>query len=364
MSRIPIGIDLEGDGAHPAAWRVSHHSPAELFDPRLIAARIAAVDAAGLGFATFPERQDAASGPDVLAALDPIETASFAAASSTRIGLVPTANAIHAEPYHLANQLSTLDWASQGRGGWLVRAVDSAEVASGYGRAPHADGATAVREARDVVGAVRRLWDTWEDDVLIADAAGDRFLDLDRWHYADVVGESFSIKGPGLLPRPPQGQLVVWAEEAHGALAPLVDVAVVTGPSDRWVIARARAAAEAGIPRTVASVEIVLAAEGLSAAERLHALDASTPWPAGERLRIAGSPAHVASRLTALAVHVDGIRLHPAVIDVDLPIIASDVLPRLDDAGVLRAPASGETLRDQFELARPANVFALAREER
>lgn len=362
MSPIPIGIDLEGEGAHPAAWRAADHAPASLLAPARIRSRIAAVDASGLGFATLPEfgGQDPAS--EVRAGLDTIEAAVFGAAASSRIGLVPTVNAIHAEPYHLANQLNTLDWASRGRGGWLVRAADSPDIAAGYGRAPHADDAAAVREARDVVAAVRRLWDTWEDGILIADRDGDRFLDLDRWHYADAEGETFHIRGPGLLPRPPQGQLVVWAEEPDPLLAPLVDVAVVSGRSLEQVIARSRRAADHGVPRRVAAVEIALDARGASAADRLHDLDRATSWAPGERLRVAGSAAEVADRLAALAPHVDGIRLHPAVIDVDLPVIADELLPRLQTAGVLRVPLADETLRDQLGLARPANVFELARE--
>lgn len=360
MSRIPIGIDLAGEGAHPAAWRAAAHPPTALVEPARVAARVAAVDAAGLGFATFPERPDAASG--VAAVLDAIETAAFASAFTTRIGLVPAATAVHAEPYHLANQLNTLDWASRGRGGWLVGAADSAELAAGYGRAPHADEGSAVREARDVVAAARRLWDTWEDDVLIADQDGERFLDLDRWHYADAAGETFRIKGPGLLPRPPQGQLVVWADDPDAALAALVDVAIVAGATVPRSAARARSAVERGAARSVVEVEIVLDAAGSTAADRLRTLDRARPWAPGERLRIGGSPAEAADRLGELAGDVDGIRLHPAVLDVDLPVIADELLPRLDAAGVLREPAAGETLRDLFGLARPVNVFALARE--
>jgi len=152
----------------------------------------------------------------------------------------------------------------------------------------------------------------------------------------------------------------VWADEPHPVLAPLVDVAVVSGRSSQQLVARAAAAAEQGVPRRVASVEVALDARGESATERLRALDGATEWATGDRLRIVGSPAEVAEGLAALAPHVDGIRLHPAVIDVDLAVLADEVLPRLDAAGVLRVPLPGETLRDLFGLARPANVFALA----
>ena len=41
--------------------------------------------------------------------------------------------------------------------------------------------------------AVRRLWDTWEDEILASR------------HESDVAGDALSVTGQGLLPRPPQG---------------------------------------------------------------------------------------------------------------------------------------------------------------
>ena len=73
-----------------------------------------------------------------------------------------------------------------------------------------------------------RLWDSWEDDAVIRDVATSRYLDRDRLHYIDFNGETFSVKGPAIVPRPPQGQLVVLAP--HRACCPTrtVDVALVT----------------------------------------------------------------------------------------------------------------------------------------
>ena len=64
---------------------------------------------------------------------------------------------------------------------------------------------------------VRRLWDSWEDDAEIRDAATGRFIDRDKLHYIDFHGRHFSIKGPSIVPRPPQGQPVVTAL-AHSAV--------------------------------------------------------------------------------------------------------------------------------------------------
>ncbi|WP_246212277.1 hypothetical protein [Streptomyces abyssomicinicus] len=66
------------------------------------------------------------------------------------------------------------------------------------------------------------------------------------------------------------------------------------------------------------------------------------------------------SLLTRLADAVDGVRLHPAVLAVDLPVLAGRVLPELTAAGLRRAPRPAATLRATLGLPRPVNRFAAA----
>ena len=76
---------------------------------------------------------------------------------------------------------------------------------------PPPDGDELFDEAADAVEVVRRLWDSWEDDAIIRDAATGRYIDRDKLHYIDFHGKYFSVKGPSITPRPPQGQPVVAA---------------------------------------------------------------------------------------------------------------------------------------------------------
>ncbi|MER7972375.1 hypothetical protein ABTX35_25865, partial [Streptomyces sp. NPDC096080] len=73
------------------------------------------------------------------------------------------------------------------------------------------------REIADVVDTARALWDSWEDDAIVRDVATGRFLDADRVHHIDFEGAAFSVKGPLITPRPPQGQVVVLAPDALDA---------------------------------------------------------------------------------------------------------------------------------------------------
>src|SRR6187549_3068903 len=51
--QTPIGIELDGDGSHPAAWRLADHGPAELLSPARLGRTVRAAEAAGFSFATL-----------------------------------------------------------------------------------------------------------------------------------------------------------------------------------------------------------------------------------------------------------------------------------------------------------------------
>ncbi|MFJ4207990.1 LLM class flavin-dependent oxidoreductase [Paenarthrobacter sp. NPDC089675] len=361
MGKFALGIELDGDGAHPAAWRYANHPPGELLTPKRYAAVAAKAEAAGFTFATF---QDAGPGetPNVTGRLDTVEVAAFVAAATDRLGLVPAVNTIHAEPFHLANQLSSLDWASRGRSGWLAEVRETPAIAASYGARSVADPDAVQREGAEVVAATRRLWDTWEDGVFIADAANNRFLDLDKFHYADFRGEFFSIKGPSITPRPPQGQPVVFGRPG-GLSAELPDAVVISAATVTGVAAAAEEQRRRGVLRVVADLDIVLDAGDSPAQERLQALDSASPWTASpDVLRFVGNAAGLRALLTELSGVVDAVRLLPAVLDTDLEVLASAVIPGLIAEGVFIPPTSGSTLRESLGLPKPVNSIATSKE--
>ena len=54
-----------------------------------------------------------------------------------------------------------------------------------------------------------RLWESWDEDAIIFDAASGRFADADKVHRVDFVGKHFRSPGPLNVPRPPQGRPVI-----------------------------------------------------------------------------------------------------------------------------------------------------------
>ncbi|WP_043806323.1 LLM class flavin-dependent oxidoreductase [Paenarthrobacter aurescens] len=355
-SRV-IALELDGDGAHPASWRKAHHDPQALLGGPRIRETVQAADIAGFHVATFKDTRVVDPGSTGIAGrLDAIQRAAFAAAITRSIGLVPEAGTLFTEPFHVATQLASLDYSSLGRAGWLVNADNLEEEARSVGRAPLPAGEN-TSEAADAVQASRRLWDSWEDDAVIRDVSTGRYIDRDKLHYADFEGERFSVKGPSIIPRPLQGQVVVFAP---AELLPAVeaDVALIAAETPDALAKAAQAAATAGAPRTLVELDVILDSRGQAAEDRLAELDSYEEWTGGARY--VGSAEGLVELLTTLFAAADGVRLKPAVLDVDLPELANKVLPELRRTGLVVPPAPGRTLRETFGLPRPANRFAAA----
>jgi alkanesulfonate monooxygenase SsuD/methylene tetrahydromethanopterin reductase-like flavin-dependent oxidoreductase (luciferase family) len=314
--------------------------PAGSASPDEIADQVAAAESYGFSFALF---DDGPAAPAGLWSLDPIETAAFASAHTAAIGLIATAAATHAEPYHLSNRFSSVDWGSSGRAGWLVTIDTSADRARAYSAPPPQPG-TARREADAVVDAARLLWDSWEDGALIADSATGRFLDNEKIHYIDASGEFFSVRGPALMPRPPQGQVPVLARaQDHVAGA---DVIIVT------------AAAEAGLPAGTGGLEAATS-DLARAAGQARAAGAGRVFAELEVQALDGPGAsqELEAAVRRLAGAADGVLLRPRTA-ATLDALGRGVLPALAADGTLVPPRPGQTLRDQLGLPRPPSRYA------
>ena len=217
MTVFAVGIELDGEGTHPAAWRRSSHRPDQLLTGKAVRDRVAAAENAGFTFATFDDSILPPSG-DVVGRIDAVSRASYVAATTSTIGLVPVVGTTYAEPFHTSSQLATLDYSSRGRGGWLAVPVEDDAAARAWGRAPVTTESARQQEQRDSVTVVTDLWDSWEDDAVVRDYLSGRFLERDRLHYVNFEGDTFSVKGPAIVPRPPQGQLVVFGR--YGEIDP------------------------------------------------------------------------------------------------------------------------------------------------
>ena len=369
---IHLAVALDGAGWHPAAWREPAARPRELFSPRYWADLVRTAERGLLDFVTIddslavqterngvPDRTDRVRGR-----LDALLTAAYVAPLTSSIGLVPTVTTTHTEPFHVSKALATLDHTSLGRAGWQARVSARAAEAAHFGRRaiPEFDPARLATEglppgiadlfaeAADVIEVVRRLWDSWEDDAEIRDVATRRFIDRAKVHHVDFEGRFFSVRGPSITPRPPQGQPVVsllahrrepYELAARGAdlvfvtPTPARDAAAVLGD----VAAVVADVGRAGEPLHVyGDVVVALDGPGETGAARLRRLEdvAGEPYTSDTTV-FAGSAAELADLVASWqALGYRGVRLRPAALPDDLDRIVADLVPELQRRGLHR----------------------------
>jgi alkanesulfonate monooxygenase SsuD/methylene tetrahydromethanopterin reductase-like flavin-dependent oxidoreductase (luciferase family) len=357
--RLLLAVEADGAGEHPAAWR-SPGAAETAIDLGSIKGTATAAERAGFAFATFG---DTPLPPAAGFRIEAGTRAAYLSQLTRRIGLAPTLHATTTEPFHLATQLASLDHASHGRAAWVVGAANDGPARATIGATPLDDAARS-REVKEVIDVARALWDSWEDEAVIKDVATGRFLDNAKVHHVRFTGSSFSVVGPLITPRPPQGQVVVIAADELG-VADRADITLVgdfsatAGRGQRALAERAARARDAGSPLVFAELEVALNLPDGRAASRLARLDSLEPWRATERARFAGSASALAEYLAGLAAHVDGVLFYPAETAVDFPVLADGVLPELIASGLARVPGPDDTtLRDVLGLPRPASRFA------
>ncbi|WP_319437051.1 LLM class flavin-dependent oxidoreductase [Mycobacterium sp. RTGN5] len=359
---LHLGVALDGYGWHPQAWRhalAADASAASVTSGRHWAQLAATAERGLLDFLTVDDSFSAQPGrreeidPRRLAGrADAVLVAARIAPLTHHIGLIPVATVTHTEPFHVSKAIATLDFLSHGRAGWQARVSPAAYEAASFGRRTAPEGGELFDEAADFVEVVRRLWDSWEDDAVIRDVATGRYVDREKLHYIDFTGPHFSVKGPSITPRPPQGQPVIaalaHAQPVYEFAAAAADLVFVT-PTDEASLLEILGQVDAagGHPRVIADVVVSFGGDGEFRSDALV---------------FAGSAAQLAELL--LGWHdlgLAGFRLRPAVHATDLPVIADEVVPLLQRAGRFRTGyRDDETLRERFGLPAVVNRYAKA----
>ena len=94
----------------------------------------------------------------------------------------------------MARVFATMDLMLKGRVAWnIVTSLNSAEALN-FGRAEHMEHDARYDRADEFMDVVMGHWNTWEDDALILDKAGNRFADPAKVHRLDHHGPIISAR--------------------------------------------------------------------------------------------------------------------------------------------------------------------------
>ena len=379
---LHLAVALDGTGWHPASWREPLARPAETLTPRYWTDLVSQAERGLLDFVTIEDgltlQSDHPFRPDdrtdrIRGRLDAVLIASRVAPRTRHIGLVPTVITTPTEPFHASKAIATLDYVSTGRAGVRVQVASRRDAAAHFGRRRLPDersvlSAELFDEAGDYVEVLRRLWDSWEDDAEIRDVTTGRFIDRNKLHYIDFQGASFSVKGPSITPRPPQGQPVVAAlghgDPAYRLIAGSADVGFVTPHSTDEVTAlidaiAASRPADAAAVRVFADLVVFLDDTPDAAHARRERLDelAGAEYRSDAEIFV-GTPGQLADLLEAWhTAGATGFRLRPAALPHDLQQITDVLVPELQRRGLFRQSYEASTLRGLLGLPRPANRY-------
>jgi FMN-dependent oxidoreductase (nitrilotriacetate monooxygenase family) len=220
MAKPPIKLALLmqcAAGLHPGSWMHNGALPgaANSIDYYTDIARLAERGLFDLFFVadTPAARTDGLEAwsryPLFMNSFEPITLLSALAGATRGIGLGATATTSFFEPYNLARQFASLDHISGGRAAWNVVTSANAYVAKNFGLddlPPHAE---RYARAREFVGIVTALWDTYEDGAVIEDKASGVYFDPAKFHVLDHAGPQFRLHGALNIARPPQGRPVI-----------------------------------------------------------------------------------------------------------------------------------------------------------
>lgn len=388
VTPLHLAVALDGTGWHPVSWREPGARPRELFTPEYWADLVVEAERGLLDLVTIEDELGIQTS-GVRGRLDAVLVAARVAPLTSRIGIVPTQVVTHTEPFHASKAIATLDYVSTGRAGVRVRVAHRPDEAALFGRRTIPAGlpddpepgatptlADLFDEAGDYVEVVRRLWDSWEDDAEIRDAATGRFVDREKLHYVDFAGRWFSVRGPSITPRPPQGQPPVAAlahrDVAYRLLGRSADLGFVT-PRDSAdavaILAEVRAAQDgagrAGAPLPVLGDVVVFLDDTASeAARRKERLDGLLGHELVSDAHVfVGTPAELADlALEWRAAGLAGLRLRPGALPHDLRQVTRGLAPELARRGAFRTAYEADTLRGLLGMPRPANRYADHRE--
>jgi FMN-dependent oxidoreductase (nitrilotriacetate monooxygenase family) len=141
--------------------------------------------------------------------LDPVPVVSMLAYATEHIGIVATASTTFYPPYLLARTFSTLDHVTRGRVGWNIVTSSEDRAAQNFGMEKLPEHDLRYDIAEEFKEVVDKLWDSWDEDAIVADAQSGYYADFKKVNPIHHRGRFFNVRGPLNTPRSPQTRPVI-----------------------------------------------------------------------------------------------------------------------------------------------------------
>jgi FMN-dependent oxidoreductase (nitrilotriacetate monooxygenase family) len=204
--QLHLNAFLMGTGHHEASWRLPESDPVATTSVAHFQ-RLAQIAERGTFDSLF-----LADGPVMFGnvaqrpsgVIEPLTLLTALALVTEHVGLIATASTSYNSPYNLARRFSALDHVSNGRAGWNIVTTAGVDAARNFGVDEQPLHAERYARAAEFIDVTLKLWDSWEDDVVIADKGAGVWGDNAKIHPADHRGKYFSVAGALNSPRSPQ----------------------------------------------------------------------------------------------------------------------------------------------------------------
>lgn len=212
--QLRLGAFFMLPGHHAAAWRHPEVKKEQVLNfefikEQALTAERGKFDMVFLADGVSARSQSAAFEHESSVRFEPFTLLSGLAAVTKNIGLIGTVSTTFNEPFNVARKFASLDHLSNGRAGWNVVTSSGRESARNFGYKDEVPHATRYERAHEFVDAVKKLWDSWEDDAIVFNQESGQYADASKVHAINYEGKYVSVAGPLNISRPVQGHPVV-----------------------------------------------------------------------------------------------------------------------------------------------------------
>lgn len=158
-NQLVLGVNLQGFGQRPGAWRVQDVTPTDLIGPEFWQ-NLGRIAERGRLDAVFFADNPSLGNPNVraLGLLEPFTALQAIGQATEHLGLVGTASTTYNDPVDLAERLLSLDLVTGGRLAWNAVTTYNPAVSANFGLDGNPDRLTRYARAAEFVDVVTRLW--------------------------------------------------------------------------------------------------------------------------------------------------------------------------------------------------------------